>query len=259
MSLEQIHPVLITRDAGATIERTLESLRGFPEVIVYDNGSSDDTLAICARFGNVRVHTGEFLGFGPTKGRAVSLASGDWILSIDADEYLGRSLLASLEALDLGDPKIAYRVERHNLFMGRHIRHSGWGNDWLVRLFNRTECHFDDAVVHEKVVVPPGVRLARVDGALWHQAASDIDQFLTKISRYSELEIRRSPRTHHPAVILLHAIWAFFRSFVLRAGFLDGWRGLVIAYCFGIGCFFKHMKRYVNKAVSEAERARLPE
>ena len=259
MSLEQIHPVLITRDAAATIERTLESLREFPEVVVYDNGSNDGTLAICARFPNVRVHTGEFMGFGPTKAHAVGLAGGDWIFSIDADEYLGRSLLDALRTLDLTDVKRAFRVKRQNLFMGRHIRHSGWGNDWLVRLFNRTECHFDDAVVHEKVVVPPHVSLLRVEGPLWHQAASDIDQFLTKISRYSELEIKRSPRTHHPAIILLHAIWAFFRSFVLRAGFLDGWRGLVIAYCFGIGCFFKHMKRYVNRTVSEAERARLPE
>jgi glycosyltransferase involved in cell wall biosynthesis len=259
MSLEQIYPVLITRDAAATIERTLESLREFPAVTVYDNGSSDGTLAICARFPNVRVHTGEFMGFGPTKAHAVSLAGGDWILSIDADEYVGRSLLDALRLLDLTNPECAYRVKRQNLFMGRHIRHSGWGNDWLVRLFNRTVCRFDDAVVHEKVVVPAGVRLVAVEGPLWHQAASDIDQFLTKISRYSELEIKRSPRTHHPAVILLHAIWAFFRSYILRAGFLDGWRGLVIAYCFGIGCFFKHMKRYVNRSVSETERARLPE
>lgn len=259
MSLQQIYPVLITRNAGATIGRTLESLRNFPEVVVYDNGSDDETHAICARFNNVKVHTGKFLGFGPTKAHAVSLASGDWVLSIDADEYVSQALLQTLRELDLSDERVAYRLERYNLFMGKHIRHGGWGNDWLVRLFNRRRCQFNDAVVHEKVIVPPELRLERAEGALWHQAVTDIDQFLLKISRYSELEVTRSPRTHHPAGILLHAGWAFFSSYVLRAGFLEGWRGLVIAYCFGIGCFFKYMKRYVNKAVPVAERTKMPE
>jgi hypothetical protein len=73
------------------------------------------------------------------------------------------------------------------------------------------------------------------------------------------LEVKRGRRAHHPLTILLHAGWAFFRSYVLRAGFLDGWRGLVIAYCFGVGCFFKHMKRYVDKTVPAAERTQTPE
>jgi glycosyltransferase involved in cell wall biosynthesis len=259
MSLQQIHPILITRDAGATIERTLESLRNFPEVIVYDNGSDDETLEVCAHFGNVRVHIGEFIGFGPTKAHAVSLASGDWVLSIDADEYLGQSLLQSLSEIDLSNERVAYVVERHNLFMGKQIRYGGWGNDWLVRLFNRRQCQFNDSVVHEKVVVPTGVTLARTNGALWHQAVTDINEFLIKINRYSDLEIQRSNRTHHPAVILLRALWASFSSYILRAGFLDGWRGLVIAYCYGIGCFFKHMNRYVSSTVTAAERTNLPD
>jgi glycosyltransferase involved in cell wall biosynthesis len=259
MSLQQIHPVLITRNAGATIERTLRSLRDFPEVVVYDNGSTDETLAVCARFSNVKVVVGEFMGFGPTKAHVVGLAGGDWVFSIDADEYPGESLLQSLRELDLTDERVAYSVERHNLFMGKDIRHAGWGNDWLIRLFNRRHCRFNDAVVHEKVTVPAGVGLVRLDGALWHQAATDIDQFLTKISRYSELEVKRGRPAHHPLTIVLHAGWAFFRSYVLRAGFLDGWRGLVIAYCFGVGCFFKHMKRYVDKTVPASERTRTPE
>ena len=247
MSLSQIHPVLITRDAAATIERTLESLSEFPDVTVFDNGSADDTLSICARFPNVRVHTGEFRGFGPTKAHAVTLAGGDWVLSIDADEYVGRALLDSLRKLMLDDERVAYAIERHNLFMGRHIRYGGWGNDWLIRLFNRKQCQFNSAVVHEKVSVPEGVRTERVDGALWHQAVTDIDEFLVKISRYSTLEIQRSNKALHPALIMLRACWASFASYVLRGGFREGWRGLVLAYCFGIGCFFKHMKRYVHQ------------
>ena len=258
MSLDQITPVLITRDAQATIERTLESLIDFAEVVVYDNGSTDDTCAICARFDNVRLHVGEFMGFGPTKAHAVALAHNDWVLSIDADEYLGRSLRSSLRELDVSDARVAYAVKRHNLFMGKLVRRGGWGDNWLVRLFNRQHCQFNDAVVHEKVAVPEDVKTVRVDGALWHQAVTDIDQFLVKISRYSELEIRRSPRVYGPLATSMRAAWAFFRSYVLRAGVLEGWRGLVIAVSDAVGCFFKHMKRYVNK-VAAAERDQMPD
>jgi len=258
MSFAQITPVLITRDAQATLARTLESLRDFPEVVVYDNGSTDDTHAICGRFDNVRLHVGEFMGFGPTKAHAVALAGSDWVLSIDADEYLGQSLRDALGKLDLSDARIAYAVKRHNLFMGKLVRRGGWGDNWLVRLFNRGQCQFNDAVVHEKVTVGKGVRIVRIDGALWHQAVTDIDQFLTKISRYSELEIHRSPRVYGPFVTSLRAFWAFFRSYVLRAGFLEGWRGLVIAVSDAMGCFFKYMKRYVSK-VAAAERERMPD
>jgi glycosyltransferase involved in cell wall biosynthesis len=259
MSLSKIYPVLITRNAAGTIARTLESLSEFPEVTVFDNGSNDDTLAICARFPNVRVHTGEFRGFGPTKAHAVGLAGGDWVLSIDADEYLSRDLLESLRRLALGNDRVAYAIERHNLFMGRHIRYGGWGNDWLIRLFNRNQCQFNDAVVHEKVNVPDGVRIERIEGALWHQAVTDIDEFLVKISRYSTLEIQRGSKVLHPGLIMLRACWASFASYVLRGGFREGWRGLVLAYCFGIGCFFKHMKRYVHQRVKSGEDGQLPD
>jgi glycosyltransferase involved in cell wall biosynthesis len=199
------------------------------------------------------------MGFGRTKAHAVSLASGDWILSIDADEYLGRELLESLGAADLTDGRVAYELERCNLMLGKHVRRGGWGNNWLVRLFDRRRCQFNDSPVHEKVVVSADVRVKRLAGPLWHQAVTDIDQFLVKISRYSELDKERSIKTHNPLVTTINAAWAFFRSYVVQGGFLEGWRGLVIAYCDGAGRFFKHMKRYVNREVPPSDRSRLPE
>lgn len=246
MSLETIHAVIITRDAGRTIAKTLDSLRDFGEVIVYDNGSTDDTLAICSRFENVKVATGRFLGFGPSKNHAASLAGGDWIFSIDADEYVGADLLDVLRRIDLGDGHAAYAVERCNLLMDKHVRRGGWGNNWLVRLYHRGHCRFDEARVHEKVVVPGDVDVVRLHGTLWHQAVTDIDQFLHKISFYSELRRDPAARVHSPAVTFLRAAWAFFRSYFLQLGFLEGWRGLVIANCEAQGSFFKHMKRYVD-------------
>lgn len=258
MSIPEIHPVLITRDAAATIERTLQSLAAFPQVIVYDNGSTDDTIERCRRFPNVNVVTGNFLGFGPTKNHAVSLTRGDWVLSIDADEYLSKALLEELRAIRLDDPSVAYAVERHNLFLGKDIRHGGYGEDWLVRLFNRRRCRFNDSAVHEKVVVPADCTTTRLRGVLWHQSCTDLDQMLAKIRRYSELNRHTGATPRGPFHIWLGSSWAFFKSYVLKRGFLDGWRGLAIAYGDGAGRFFKHMKRYADQATA-ADKPDLPE
>jgi glycosyltransferase involved in cell wall biosynthesis len=258
MGTQGISAVLITRNAAETIERTLTTLREFPEVIIYDNGSVDDTVAICRRFANAKVVSGEFFGFGRTKNHAVSLARSDWVLSIDADEYLSRELLGELRALELADPTVAYALERHNLFLGKDVRRGGLGGNWLVRLFNRRHCRFTDVLVHERVVVPEGCSTARLRGPLWHQACTDIDQMLQKISRYSELNRRDGRKARGPVNILVRSFWAFFKSYVLKRGFLEGWRGVAIAEADAMGTFFKHMKRYADKAVT-TEKYRLPE
>lgn len=248
MALTDISPVMITRNAARTLAASLESLEAFPEVIVYDNGSTDETREIARRFPNVKLHTGEFLGFGPTKNAAADLATRQWILSIDADEAPSAELLASLAALDLTDERRTYGLHRHNLFMGRDIRWGGWGNDWLVRVYHRGSTRVSGALVHEKILVPVGTTPVRVAGALWHDNISDVDQFLQKISYYTELRRREGKsRVHTPASTMLRTIWSFLRSYVLQLGFLAGWRGLVIAVSDSAGTFYKHMKRYSDE------------
>ena len=90
--LDKVSVVIITRNAAATLAETLESASGFDEVVVYDNGSDDATMEIAKAYENVSLHQGEFLGFGPTKNHAVSLARNDWVLSLDADEEISPQL-----------------------------------------------------------------------------------------------------------------------------------------------------------------------
>ncbi|MGH8378060.1 MAG: glycosyltransferase, partial [Gammaproteobacteria bacterium] len=110
-ALVRISVVLMVRDAAATLAATLESVRGFDEVLVYDNGSGDDTLAIAARYPNVKMHKGIFSGFGPTRNAAAALARHDWIFSLDADEVVEPALMASLSRLALDKPDQTYAVE----------------------------------------------------------------------------------------------------------------------------------------------------
>jgi glycosyltransferase involved in cell wall biosynthesis len=251
VSRPPVSAAIIVRDSAGTLGKCLASLAAFDEVVVYDNGSTDGTIELARSFPNVTLHAGPFLGFGPTKSRAVQLARNDWVLSIDADESVSPELMASIGAADLSSSQIVFAVLRRNFFMGREVRHSGWGDDWLLRLFNRTVTSFDDALVHEKVQPAAGGTVVRLQGPLLHDAVRDVSDFLAKVNRYSRME-RRRPLTHlAPAVVFLSAAWSFFRTFVLRAGFLDGWRGLVIAVSDANGVFFKYMRVHAARELRE--------
>ncbi|HUO82602.1 MAG TPA: glycosyltransferase family 2 protein [Gammaproteobacteria bacterium] len=238
---------MITRDAAPTLAESLDSLAAFAEIVVFDNGSGDDTVEIARRYRNVRVSHGEFKGFGPTKNEAVALAANDWVFVLDSDEIASEALIDSLRSADLGDPACVYFVERHNYFMGRRVRHSGWGRDWLPRLYHRARHRYSDAQVHEKVATGPGSRPRRLAGPLRHLAVRELGQFLSKVDCYSALRGREDRRVQGPPATFLRAGWAFFRSYVLLLGFLDGWRGLVIAWSNANGVFFKYMRPYAER------------
>ena len=132
--------------------------------------------------------------------------------------------------------------------MGRHVKHGGWGNDWLLRIYNRTTHQFKDVPVHESVVKTKSSIIHKFPFPIEHFAYQDIGQFLIKLDRYTELRRNQSNKTFHPLIIFLRSLFAFFRSYILRAGFIDGWRGLVIAWNEANGVFYKYMKRYADMA-----------
>jgi len=242
-----ISAVIISKNAEATIAATLQSLRHFAEVVVYDNGSQDRTMEIARRFPNVSLHQGDFFGFGPTKNHAADLARHDWIFSIDSDERISPELLDSIANADLSNPSIGYRVLRMNYLRGKRVRFSGWSDDWLLRLYNRKGTCLNDAMVHEIVLPPAGGHITSLVGELSHETVRELSEFLVKIDRYSELRRAQPKRTMSPPLICLRSLWAFIRVYFLRFGFLDGWRGLIIAVCEANGVFFKYMKPYVDR------------
>jgi hypothetical protein len=250
----QISGVIIVKDGEATLRNTLASMKDFAEVVVYDNGSDDGTLDIARSFENVSLHSGPFFGFGKTKSHAVSLASNDWVFSIDADEAVSEALRDSLLAQSLDDPNIAYTIIRRNFFMGRAVAHSGWGNDKLCRLFNRTRHNFNDAAVHEKVALSSGGVEGRLKGYLDHKAVDNLGQFLSKQNTYSELRRSPSAKTTPAPLILLRSWFAFIRCYLLKLGFLDGWRGVVLAQTRANATFFNHMKPLADRKVAEELR-----
>jgi glycosyltransferase involved in cell wall biosynthesis len=250
LALARISVVLIVRDAAATLAATLESVRDFNEVLIYDNGSRDDTLTIAGRYANVRICTGEFTGFGPTRNAAAGLARNDWILSLDADEVVEASLTAGISGLALDDPQKVSAVQRQNYLLGKRVRYGGWGSQWLTRLYNRRMHRFTAVAVHEKVELKSGEQAVPLAGSLRHTAMRDAGDFLVKMHRYTMLKAGESIRTYPPGIILLKSIWAFMRAYFLRLGLLDGWRGLLISVSEANGVFYKYMVIYSQRKSS---------
>ena len=245
--LDQISVVIITLDAAATLAETLKSTRGFAEVVVYDNGSDDATIEIAQARENVSLHQGDFMGVGPTKNHAVSLARNNWVLSLDADEEMSSELTQFLENWKPGSDDCVGVIRRDNYMMGKLVDKGGWGADWLVRLFNRNVHRFNDNAVHESVQLSATSVQERIPSPIRHNAIQHLGQFLQKTDKYSEIRRQTSSKTMHPALIVLRSFFAFFRSYIIRGGVLAGWRGLVIAWSESNGVFFKYMKIYADQ------------
>ena len=176
---------IITKNEEACIRRCIESVPFADEVIVVDSGSTDRTVEICRALGARVVVTDDYPGYGPQKNRALDLASGDWILSLDADEWLTPELQEEIPRLMTAPPDAAagYRIRRLSSFCGRAMRHSGWWPDWVVRLVRRGKGRFSDELVHERLIVDGRVGDAR--GVLMHEAFTELEDVLGKMNRYS--------------------------------------------------------------------------
>ncbi len=258
--IDHISVAIITKNAASTLKATLDSLTGFSNVVIYDNGSTDETQAIARQYTNVDLHTGSFEGFGPTKNRAVELAKNDWILSLDADETVSDTLHKALAQWGPDTPAhYAASILRDNYFMGKAVRQGGWGNDWLIRLFNRQQHRFNSAMVHEAVQLSPQASIKKLKGTIDHNAVQYIGQFLQKVDRYSDIRQQQllAKNKRMPAgLILLKAGFAFWRSYLLQGGFMAGWRGMVIAWSNANGVFFKYMKAHAVQQARDEQQGK---
>lgn len=237
--------IIITKNESAHIGACIDSVAFADEIIVLDSGSTDDTIAI-ARSRGAQVHVSQdWPGFGPQKNRALDLATGEWVLSIDADERVPPELAISIQQTLKAPTAQAYRIARLSNFCGRWIRHSGWWPDHVVRLFQRGAGRFTEVAVHERIEVQGA--LATLSGHFLHYPYASLEVFIDKINHYSTEAARMAfDRGRRTSVLgpFGHAFWTFVRHYVLRRGFLDGWQGLVLAGMAATGSFYRYAKLY---------------
>lgn len=224
-----VSAVIITGDAERHLERVLAPLSCCAEILILDSGSRDRTREIAAAHG-ARWHEHPFEGYGPAKRRAMALAAFDWVLSIDADEVLDERAAAALAGIDweAADPRTCWKLRRRPFIGSREVRHGDWAPDHVVRVFNRRHHEVSVDPVHESVRASGPVR--RLDGSLLHFTAEDLAAvFRPDYYRLKAAAYRQHGRRAAAPVLALRAAFAFLRSYLLRAGFLDGGAGVVVA------------------------------
>jgi glycosyltransferase involved in cell wall biosynthesis len=243
--MPQLSAIVITRNEAANIGECLDGLAFCDERIVVDCGSSDGTVDI-ARGRGARVELHDWRGFGPQKNFALSLAAGDWVLSIDADERVTPQLAAAIRT-GLADTSVdGWEIPRLSSFCGRQMGHSGWYPDYVLRLFRRGKAKFDDAVVHERVICEG--RVKRLDAPLIHHPVQKLEDALSRMDRYSTASaeaIVASGRQVSFFAGIGHGFYAFLRSYVLRLGFLDGAEGFLLAVANAEGSYYRYMKAWL--------------
>lgn len=247
MSIKNISCVIIVKNGASTIGATLNSLKSFEDIVVYDNGSTDTTIDIAKKFKNVTIFQGKFLGFGSTKNLACSFAKNDWILSLDADEVLSDKFIKNLASIKLSDKNI-YSILRENYYKNTQIKHC-WGDDIIIRLFNRTKTAFTDEKVHEKVMEKE-FHIVPIQGSVKHYPYATITDFIIKLDRYSSAFAidNAGKKNSSPSKAFFNGLFSFFKTYFIKKGFLDGYAGLVIAFSHMATNFYKYIKLYeLNK------------
>jgi glycosyltransferase involved in cell wall biosynthesis len=253
MKTIKVSIIIITFNSEAYLLDCLNSVRWADEWIILDSGSSDRTIDIARDFGaSIHIRT-DWLGFGVQKNRALDLATGDWIISLDSDEVLSPGLGSELQSIFLQKhiEHDAYILNRINNFCGYWLRHGSAYPDPVLRVFRRHYARFSDDVVHERLVLNEknrrsSGRVAYCRNDLLHYSYTNFEQVLSKMNTYSTDGAMACVAKGKKSLGIIEAIvrgcWTFLRAYIFRAGFLDGRYGFLHAVSQSITCFYKYVK-----------------
>lgn len=237
---------VITKNEAHNIEACLRSVDFADQRIVLDSGSTDGTSELARRAGAEVSVQENWQGFGIQKNIALSLARSEWVLSLDADERVSPALRAEIEAAMASPQFDVYAFPRLSSYCGQYMRHSGWYPDRVTRLFRRGSARFSDDLVHESLVTASAV--GSLASPLLHESFRSFEGVLDKVNRYSSAgaeSLKNRGQRSSVGKALRHGLWAFFRTYFLRLGFLDGRMGLLLAISNAEGTYYRYLKLWL--------------
>ena len=238
-----ISVVILTKDSERTLERTLKSINRFDEVLILDTGSKDNTLDIAKKFKNVKVHKISFTGFGKVRNVGAKLAKNNWILALDSDEVLSSPLIDELLLTKLDKSKI-YSFSFHNFLNSKQMKCCGWYPESHVRLYNKNMSGFTESLVHEKLKEKTNLKIENFQNPILHTPYLETEDFLRKMQIYTLLFAKQNVGKKKSSMIkaISHAIFAFFKSYILKKGIFYKKEGLIISIYNANTAFYKYLK-----------------
>lgn len=230
--MDSISAVIITHNEARNISRCIASLRDIAdEVVVVDSGSTDETETICLKMG-AKFHKHDWEGYSGQKNYANTLASGPWILSLDADEALSDPLRQSLLALKTTSPHpdTVFSFNRLTNFCGSWIRHCGWYPDEKIRLWHQGCCHWS-GLVHEELQFNRPIQKKRLSGQLLHYSYYSVEELAARQVKYASMAAQKAHQQGKKSpigVLWLKPMWTFVRNYLFKGGIMDGKAGFIV-------------------------------
>ena len=252
-----ISVAMIVKNEAQDLACCLETVKGWVnEIIILDSGSSDNTCEIARSYGaKVYINT-NWQGFGKQRQLAQQYVTSDYVLWLDADERVTPTLKTSiLCAVKSDKPNVVYQVARLSQALGRKIYHSGWYPGYVVRLYKTKFAQYNDQLVHESVQYPKGTKVERLVGDLEHYTYKDLHEFLVKSANYSKAWAEQRAamgKTTTLSAAILHAVSCFFKMYILRAGFLDGKQGFLLALLSANATLYKYVDLWERTKINRS-------
>lgn len=250
-----ISVTILTKNSQTYLTQCLTALQDFDEVIILDNGSTDNSLEIAKSYSNVHIHYHKFVGFGAMKNLVASFAKNDWILNIDSDEIMTSELVQEIRQLNLSDVNIVYSIPRINHYRGKPIKTCGWYPDQVKRLYAKSAVSFNDKKVHESLQITDKNRLIALTQPLLHYSFANAEGLINKMQQYTSLFAEQQKFYKRSSIwkAIAHGISAFIKNYFIKKGFLSGSDGFVISFANAIGSYYKYVKlAELNQSITTA-------
>ena len=234
--------VIVTKNEAHNIVSCIESVSWAQEVIVLDSGSIDDTVKLASGAGAKVIQT-DWLGYGPQQNRGIDAASCDWIYSLDADERITPALADEIQLAMTQNKFNVFNVPRRSLFVRKFMNYSGWSPDYTRRLFKKGTARFTNHEIHANLATEESVGYLKEP--MIHYSFHNYHSVIDKMNRYSTGGANDlNARGHRGSVLsaIGHGFWAFIKTYFIKAAFLDGQQGLILAIASAEGSYYKHLK-----------------
>lgn len=234
--------VLVVKNEEHNLEDALRSVRGFSEIVIIDDFSTDDTLAIARKYTS-NIHQVKWRGYAGQKQAGIDKASMPWVFVLDADERVTGPLAEEISAAVDNAEYSAWYIPRKNFFLGQWIRHGGWWPDYTLRLFRKDSARMEQREVHEKIISTG--RTGHCKNPVEHYTYREISDYIKKMDVYSSLAAKELHnrgalfRYYQP---VLKPPFTFLRMFLLQQGFRDGFHGFILAVLYSFYTFLKYLK-----------------
>ncbi len=242
---------MIVKNEAQDLAQCLDSVKDWvDEIVILDSGSTDETEQIARRYGAKFYQHTDWQGFGKQRQLAQQYVTSDYVLWLDADERVSDELRRSIQqAVQQNQPNAVYQLPRLSEVFGRQIRHSGWYPDYVVRLYRTQFAKYGDELVHEKVHYPATAEVKKLNGDLYHYTYKDIHHYLVKSASYAKAWATQREAQGKTASLfdgVTHALGCFVKMYLLKAGFLDGKQGFLLAVLSAHSTFVKYADLWVR-------------